>query len=450
MKHNGTAAGLVLLLISFSLVSCIEKNPALGSAFAPSNQDITIHRATIDIPVHQKMADSLQTSIANSITVGAISSETYGTFHSDAAMSVTSAYDSVAWGKNPSVRRIYVEFALDTATVLDESQRYIPQNLYVHQLKVELDSTTVYNNSLGKDSYGSEPVSVGGAIFTGGSTYQVELKKELGERLFQIPMETIDSAELFMKAFHGLYLRCDDPEPGTEGGRLNSFNLSNSGLYLTYDYDDDEGHRRSATTIFNLGTYYTLNVCNSGSKPLESADTHEAIYAEGLCGVKPFISASELKQTVEEWMAVNHLPSENLLIAKATLSFPYTYDGNDDEYGRFASNLFPCKRIESSVGPYYDPISEISNTELESGAINRSKMTYVSNVSVYLQDLIRRSAISITPADDLWLMGTVSYTDSYTNATTYYADYFYYSQTKLNGTADLRHPVLDITYTILK
>ena len=32
--------------------------------------------------------------------------------------------------------------------MVDPGQRYIPQNLSVHRLKVELDSTMLYNNSL--------------------------------------------------------------------------------------------------------------------------------------------------------------------------------------------------------------------------------------------------------------------------------------------------------------
>ena len=452
MRHTGISAGLVLLLTSFSLVSCIVKDNTLGSALTPSNQDLSMHRATIDLPVRQKLADSLQTAVSSSAMVGSITSEPFGTFHSDAAMSITSVYDSVIWGSNPSVRNIYVEFTLDTALVMEERERIIPQNIRLYQLAVELDSTTIFNNSLGSDCFDPDPVSVGGTIYTGGSTYMVYLKKEFGEKLFKIPMETIDSAELFMKTFYGLYMNCDDPEPGTTGGRLNIFDLSSSTLYFAYDYDDDEGARRTSTALFNLGTYYTLNVCSSGSKPLEESDAREAIYAEGQCGIKPFISAKDLKQAVDGWMAQNGLKAEDLLVAKATVSFPYTYDGDDERYSRFANNLFPCRRVESgSTGqPYYSPLSEISNTELESGTINRSTMTYTSNVSIYLQDLIRRDASEITAADDLWMMGTLSYTDSYTSATTYYADYYYYSQTKLNGTSDLRRPVLEITYSILK
>ena len=48
------------------------------------------------------------------------------------------------------------------------------------------------------------------------------------------------------------------------------------------------------------------------------------------------------------------------------------------------------------------------------------------------------------------MMSTVSSVNSNTGETYYYADNFYYSQMLLNGTAALRHPLLKITYTVLK
>ena len=98
----------------------------------------------------------------------------------------------------------------------------------------------------------------------------------------------------------------------------------------------------------------------------------------------------------------------------------------------------------------FSPLDEINDTALENGGMNRSKLTYTSNISIYLQDLLRKDRASLTADDDLWMMPTLSYYDSYTSSTYYYADYYYYTQSILNGTADVRHPVLNLTYTILK
>ena len=450
MKHTGITVGLALLLTLFFLASCIETNRTLGSALVPTNQDISIHTATLDIPVTLRMADSLQTAVTSSMSVGAIRSDVFGLFHADGACSLTAATDSIIWGKNPEVRTLYLSLVRDTTLVVNAGQLYIPQNIYVHQLSIELDSTMVYNNSLGPDVYNPEPISVGGCIYTGGDTYEIQLQKSFGERLFQIPMATLDSAELFMKAFYGLYLRCDDPDEGLESGRLNIFDLSSSYIYLNYAYDDDDGNRRAKTVALKLGEYYSVTACSAGSRPLEQTDPRDILYVEGLCGIKPHIDAKALRDVVTTWAAAQDIPIDNMLVAKATLSFPFEYNGDRTQYDFYAGNLFPCKRVRGTKKVTFSPLDEINDTALENGGMNRSKLTYTSNISIYLQDLLRKDRASLTADDDLWMMPTLSYYDSYTSSTYYYADYYYYTQSILNGTADVRHPVLNLTYTILK
>ena len=451
MRHSGVILSLAAVLTAFCLASCITTDHSLGSDLAPSNHSIELHTATIDLPVSLKMADSLQTAISQSITVGSIRSDIFGLFHCDAAMSVTAATDSIDWGKNPSVRSFTLNLVTDTTLVVDAAERYAPQNLYVHQLNVELDSTMVYNNSLKAGDYDPEIISHGGFVFTGGDSYAVRLDEEIGKRLFQIPMATLDSADLFMKAFHGLYIRCDDPVEGSEGGRLNLFDLSSSTLTLTYDYDDAQGNRKTNTAVFQLGTKYTVNCCTSGSRVLESEDPAETLYVEGLCGIKPFINALRLRDALADWAADAQIPLENLLIAKATFSFPFEYYGDRTQFDNYAGNLFPCKRTANSAGRLrYTPIDEINDTDLEDGSIDRSRLEYCSNVSFYLQDLIGRNRRDVTSDDDLWLMPTITYYNSTTSVTYYYADYFYYAQSFLNGTSAERHPVINLTYAILK
>lgn len=450
MKHTGMTMGLASLLTLFFLASCIQTDRTLGSALVSSNQDISIQTASLDIPVTLRMADSLQTAVSGSATVGAIRTGQFGLFRSDGAFSLTAETDSIVWGRNPEIRTIYLSLVRDSSLVMDPSQLAIPQNLYVHQLNVELDSTMIYHNSLGDDVYDPVPISMGGTVYTGGDSYEVRLVPSFGEKLFRIPTETLDSAELFMKQFYGLYLRCDEPDEGLSAGRLNSFNLSSSYLYVNYTYDDEEGHRRGNTVAFGLGRYYAVNRSSAGSRNLENADPREALYVEGLCGIKPHIDARALRDVVTTWAQERDIPVGNLLIAKATLSFPFEYGGDRSQYDYYASNLFPCTRVRSGKRVSYTPIEEINDDSLENGIINRSLLTYTSNISSYLQKILRKDRAALTADDDLWMMPTISYYDSYASATYHYADYYYYTQSVLNGTADLRHPVLNLTYTVLK
>ena len=450
MKKTGVLFGLATLLALSCLASCITTDHTLGSALVPANQDISIETATLNAPVGLKMADSLQTAISQSATVGAIRSDLFGLYHSDAAMSVTAAYDSIVWGNNPAVRSVSLTLMRDTSLMVDPGQRYIPQNLSVHRLKVELDSTMLYNNSLTAADYNPENLAKGSVIYTGTDEFTVPLQEKLGEELLKIPMATLDSAELFMKAFYGIYVRCDDPVEGTEGGRLNIFDLSSSYLTLVHEYDDEEGNRRITSNTFLVGDKYSVNICSSGARPLEKPDAFEILYLEGSCGIKPHISALELRDQVARWAEASQIPMDNLVIAKATLSLPFEYNGDYKQYDYYAGNVFPCKRVSTEGILRYTPIDEIQDDAVEKGDIDRCNLRYVSNISMYLQDLIRRDRSDITEADDIWLMPTITSYNSSTGATYYFADYFYYSQSLLNGTGNLRHPQIQLTYTTLK
>jgi hypothetical protein len=450
MKKTGVSFGLAALLAMSCLVSCITKDYTLGSGLVPAIQDISIRTATFDLPVGLKMADSLQTSISQKGTVGTIRSDQYGLYRSDAAMAVTAAYDSISWGKNPSVTSVKLILARDTTLVVDPKEYNIPQNFYVHRLKVVLDSTMIFNNSLTEDDYDHEVLSLGGLVYTGDNSYSVELDKKLGEELLKIPMATLDSAELFMKAFKGLYIRCDEPLEGCEGGRLTTFDLSASYINFTYEYDDENGNCRSKSENFLVGEKYAVNICSSGARPLEQTLASDALYMEGNCGIKPYISATELRGIMERLAAENQVDLERILIAKAIIKFPFEYTGDYKQFDYYATNLYPCKRAETTSGSrIYTPLAEIDEEDLETGYIDRSNLCYTANISMYLQNLISRKASEITQYDDLWIMPTIALYNSYTGETYYYADYYYYSQSRLNGTADARHPVLQLTYTIL-
>jgi hypothetical protein len=265
-------------------------------------------------------------------------------------------------------------------------------------------------------------------------------------------MATLDSAELFMKAFKGLYIRCDEPLEGCEGGRLTTFDLSSSYINFTYQYDDENGNRRSKSENFLVGEQYAVNICSSGASPLEQSLASDALYMEGNCGIKPHISAVELRSMLERFAETETVgvPLDRILIAKAIVKFPFEYTGNYKQFDYYAPNLYPCKRAKTTSGDrIYGPLAEIEEEDLESGYIDRSNLCYTANISLYLQDLIKRDASSITSDDDLWIMPVIGVYNSYTGATYYYADYYYYTQSLLNGTADARHPVLLLTYSIL-
>ena len=451
MKRTGVFLSLAAILAACLLASCIKIDNSLGSSLVSTSQDITIQTATLDLPLQSmRTSGDLQSRMNGGITVGSIGTD----FSSEGLVSVSASTDSIVWGKNPTVRRVYLSMVCDTCLVMEDGQRYIPQNIHVHRLNFELDST--YYSSADERFktryYDAEPISVSGGVFTGGEAWSVELKKEIGEELLRFPMATLDSAQLFMKQFYGFCLRSDDPDdertsPKGEG-RLNIFNLSTSYLILNWDYTDDEGNRKNASTYFGLGSYHAVNLYRT-LKP--TSGTRDEIVVQGLSGSKPHISGKQLRQTVDAWAAQAGIPTDNLVIAKATLEFPFEYSGDRSQFDNYAANLYPCQRSLNSRGiPIYAPISEIDDTALEDGTIDRSLLYYKSNISIYLQELIRMQPDEIDDEDDLWIMPTSSYYNSNTGVTYHYADNYYYTETHLNGMRAARHSVLRLTYSVLK
>lgn len=451
MKHTGVFLSLAALLAAFCLTSCIPTDNTLGSTLVPSSQDITIQTTTLDLPLQpMRASEDLQSRVANSITVGSIGTE----FCSEGLVSVTPSIDSIVWGKDPTVRRVYLSMARDSVLVMRDDQKAIPQNIYVHRLKFELDST--YRNGTAERFktayYDPEPISTGGCIYTGDEAWSVELKKEIGEELLRFPMATLDSVELFMKQFYGLCLRSDYPDDARvfhdKEGRLTLFDLSSSYLILNWDYTDDDGSRKSSSVYFSLGAKHALNIYRTLRPAAETADQ---IVVQGLTGSKPYVSGLHLKHAVEAWALRSGIPTENLVIAKATVEFPFEYTGDSSQLSHYANTLFPCQRIVNDDGnAYYAPLEEINDTALEDGSIDRSLLCYKSNITLYLQDLLDTKDDEIDEEDDLWFLSTYSYYNSSTSQTYYFADNIYYSETSLNGTGALRHPVLKLTYTVLK
>ena len=385
-----------------------------------------------------------------SVTVGNIGTD----FYSEGLMTITASTDSIVWGKNPTVQRVYLSMVRDTALVMRDDQLYIPQNIYVHRLNFELDSTHVNatHDRFKGQYYDPEPISTGGFVYTGDDAWSVELKKEIGEELLRFPMATLDSAQLFMKQFYGICLRGDYPESSQTApdgeGRLNLFDLSSSYMIINWDYDDDAGVRKRATAYFSLGAYHVLNLYRTLRTTSASADQ---LVVQGLSGSKPYVSARALKESVEDWAAGSGISPEDIVIAKASVEFPFEYSGQSTQLDHYAASLYPCQRVVDDNGiAYYSPLAEINDTSLEGGSIDRSQLYYKSSISLYLQDLLSQEDSDIDDEDDLWFMPTYSYYNSNTGTTYYYADNYFYTQTTLNGTSALRHPVLKLTYSVLK
>ena len=347
MKHTGVLLSLALLA-ACCLASCIHTDDTLGSALVPSSQDITIQTATLDLPLQgMRASDDLQSRVTGSVTVGNIGTD----FYSEGLMTITASTDSIVWGKNPTVQRVYLSMVRDTALVMRDDQLYIPQNIYVHRLNFELDSTHVNatHDRFKGQYYDPEPISTGGFVYTGDDAWSVELKKEIGEELLRFPMATLDSAQLFMKQFYGICLRGDYPEsslttPDGEG-RLNLFDLSSSYMIITWDYDGRSGRPQERDRLLPARSLSCASTSTGSCGNVRSPPDQRCILVQGLSGSKPYVSARALKESVEDWAGAGESPDGDICHRQGYASnSPSNTTAKPNQFDNYAASLYPCQR----------------------------------------------------------------------------------------------------------
>ena len=454
MTRGKVLVGILLCAALLSTTqSCITKDYKLGSSLIPTDQDVNIYSTEIDLPVELRLSESIQSYGTGLLCVGSINSPIFGKTRSEAAFTVTPTTDSIQWGKNPEFESAYLSLTLSDAQIMEDNQEFILQNLYVHRLTSPLDSTMYFSDSLDDSWYDPEPISDGCAVYDGGETILIPIKESYMKELFNYTMEQMDSTEYFINHFYGMYLRCDDVEDGSYGGRLNDFSTSDSYLSFTLHYtDEDDGLRKDKAITFDLADYWAVNRITSDAASLVAEGPEEAICTDGLCGVKPVVNAKELKKTIESWIKDNNIDKGRFMITRAALEFPFEYTGESEDYDNFPTNLFPCRRIWDSTGEkfrYLNPIDEIEDSTFDPGSINRSLFYYKPDAGQFIQELVAMDEDDVDDTYDLWMMPTVSSTSSTTGDTYYYADVTTYYQGIINGTKSARHPVLKLSYVVI-
>jgi len=464
MTKNKVIAGLLAIAALFAVSSCIDVDPTLGSKYVPSNQDLSMAIKEFDLPVEMRMCDSLQSSLSGSITVGSLQSDLFGTFSSEAAFTITPADTSIVFGTDPVFKEMYLLLPLSATESTEDGQDHIVQNIHLYQLTTTLDSLKIFSNSLTSADYDTTPVSRENSVFCGEDNMTIYLTEEYAKPFFELNNTELDSAYLFMEKIKGLYIKADLPVEGVNGGRLNTFSMSDACLYLTFNSTNWKGVKRDTTVTFSLGTYYSLNLYDNQSEYLSKKNPEEKLYLESLGGVTPFISGKTLYKMVKDWAEEEDIDFNKTIITKASLIFPFEYEG-EGSLDNFPTNIYPCRRQMYSDTLYniYSPLTEINDGSFSLGTIDRSLLYYKPDCCLYLQDLMKKSIDELDYQDDLWIMSVTGYTSSSSSysyysyyygststTTTYYVTMNDYGQAVLNGTKSERNPKLRISYTTIK
>lgn len=451
--HFRHTAALAFAAI-FMAVSCITTDKTVGDNLIPSDQDIQIHTADIEIPVGMKLAEPLQALSATEQIFGAIRTPEFGLAEFASAADICPNMSGWDFGKDPVIKDIYFLAPVSVKMVTEDKQAGIPQIISLHRTNRTIDSTTVLNNSFTAADYDHTPLNVSEFMYFGGDSIKMHLDMAFAEEILASSQNERDSLELFVENFKGILIKCSSPEEGTYGGRQNALAFGAASIFIKVDYQPTWGeglNRKDTLFCLSVGFNQCLNVSSFESEALQTEAPGETIAFEGSAGLKPFISGSALKETIENWKEEMGYAGKNILIAKGAFVLPFEIPENLD-MTKYPSNIYPCnKELDTTYNVNYMYLLGDCNVAGYSiGQLNRSLCEYNMDAPSYIQSLFSKKKDEVTESDDLWMMPIYSETDSYYGTTYYYIDDLSYYVGKINGPDAERKPKMRLVYSIVE
>ena len=394
------AAALLAVLMS----SCITVNQTLGSVYVPTDRDLRVKTFSFDVPVGMKMADSLQTSTSY-LVLGNLYDEVFGETSAEFAATITPP-DTLPWGQNPVYKSAKLQFLKFSVQTLTEGQEELPQNIHVYALTVPMDTTKIYSNCLKRSDYSVEEIAEGAVIYSGGDTLTVPLKESFAKQYMTATQQELDSAELFIKRFYGIYVTADKPLGGGQAGRLTKF--SAGALKFTFNSTNDLGQQRDTTVLFYVGSSYATEIYRHETKPMEVGGDNDlkTISYQGMAGIKPHIEGNAIRDSIVAWASKEGVNVEDIIVARASIELPFDVpDGDYSVVDSYPTSLYPVSRYKYAYDDYqYYPLSAIYDSAFDRGDINRSLQYYKPDVTLYVQNVMKMVAQDkeLNDSWDLW------------------------------------------------
>ena len=224
-------------------------------------------------------------------------------------------------GKLPCILHLRCKAGVDSVSVADEGQGNILQNVYVYDITEPLDPAKYFSRSEVK--HGSKKITKGTPVINGSDSLTFDFTTEFAKRYLTLTQDDMTDLETYTKKFPGIYLTTNDPIG--LGGRFNMFKMNILEDAKTYKYRSDnyailyytstyDGERKDTTLMFyfsplefqdldkhisnnTLPDQYVFNVDYHESDNFVG-NAGEEIIVEGGSGVKPVISANEIKRLV--------------------------------------------------------------------------------------------------------------------------------------------------------
>jgi len=443
--------------IAACLCSCADVDYLVGSNLVPDNLRYTmITGQTIPLNVDIQAVDSLSGYSQSYVTIGSIRDEDLGLTSRASALRLFPINDTLLFGENPVVKRLHLSLELDTVSVYVENQRRILQNVNVYAVTDELNPKYTYNcneDFTSKVDW-SKRICIGTPVINGTDSLSFDFTLDYAQQFLSLTQEDLTDIDRYRKKIQAFYLNTD--EPIGNSGRINLFSVqlgydasynTLSGNFARLDINAEfDGERKDTSYYFYLSPNAMYDVdsllvnTSAGQLPqyalnLTTQDASNAavlksktdyLCVEGGGGLKPHISAKDIKRDVLEIIKNNGHDPSKVTFSKASLMFDY--DAPDAKYEGldwFPDMLSPTVRlyVTDTTGGVstrmvaYDGISDASNDSENQGDIDLSHQRYSPDITYHLQELITANDTTVDKGYyDVWLLimyyKTVTTTDT--------------------------------------
>ena len=432
---------LAAIALVAALMSCVNVNEEIGGDFIATNLKYDFYTTEFDLEdIWMKPVDSLSGYSSTRINFGAIRDDTYGLFKRGCALTLVPCVNDVDLGDNPVFQKFKFQAAIDSVSVSDRSQSNIIQNVNVYALSEPLDPNKYFSRTDIKHS--EERVTKGIPVVNGSDSLTFEFTDGFGAKYLDITQSDMSDFDAYCKKFPGIYITTDDPDGN--GGRFNMFNLnileSTSTSYsnrtdnyaVLYYQSTYKGERKDTCLMFyfspltftDLDSLILLNA--TPDQYVFNVDSHESdhlagkaleeVYVEGGSGLKPVISADEIRRLVRNHISDNGGNPVTALISKATIELPFEFPDDYQSIYLYPDILSPTIKISSDSVVAFAGLTDASVSSENQGDINRSLCVYAPDITHHVQQIVRQDETEDVSDYDIWMLIMHIVTTTTTNA----------------------------------
>ena len=412
--------------------SCISSTYNVGGNLIPTELKYDTYTAEFPLEdIRMAFPDSLSGYSSRRITIGAIRDELFGLTTRGCAISLVPMSDTLDFGKDPQLINFHFSAARDTTSVADHNQDNILQNINVYELSKPMDFNDGNLNNVVEHS--SNRITKRTPVYDGTDSLSFDFSADFAKKYLTITQDDLKDLDTYTKKFPGIYI--DTDEPIGLGGRINMFsvqlgldleNYQITGDFATLSFNSEyDGERKDTSFYFwfcpdkmyDLDSLineidsdterlpqYCFNVTGHSTREM-TGKAGDQIAVEGGGGLKPVISATEIKDLIENEISKYTDQPRKAIINRASIILPFEFPDDYEQMFRFPAYLNPTVKVRySNDYVSYGSLTDTSSSYEDPGDLNRSLCQYAPDVTYHIQKLLELEDLSNITNYDIWLL----------------------------------------------